>query len=80
MQTNIVQTLNPLNERKTLESKHELRMKQTEHLKTAKETWDYAEKVSQEVSMLFPKPIKLEFEAVIYWRLTNKVKSLKSSY
>ena len=50
------------------------------HLKTAKETWDYAEKVSQEVSMLFPKPIKLEFEAVIYWRLTNKVKSLKSSY
>jgi intein/homing endonuclease len=41
------------------------------HLKTAKETWDYAEKVSQEVSMLFPKPIKLEFEAVIYWRLTK---------
>ena len=38
------------------------------HLKTAKETWDYAEKVSQEVSMLFPKPID------------NKVKSVKSSY
>ena len=27
------------------------------HLKTAEETWEYAEKVATEVSMLFPKPI-----------------------
>lgn len=51
------------------------------HLKTAEETWEYAEKVATEVSMLFPKPIKLEFEAVIYWRffiLTKKRYMYKS--
>lgn len=45
------------------------------HLKTAKETWDYAEKVADEISLLFPRPIKLEFEEVIYDRfliLTKK--------
>jgi DNA polymerase elongation subunit (family B) len=38
------------------------------HLKTPKEIWEYAEKVSEEVSKNFPKPMKLEFEGVIYWR------------
>jgi len=38
------------------------------HLKTAEETWDYAEKVADEISNLFPPPIKLAFEEVIYWR------------
>lgn len=45
------------------------------HLKTASETWEHAERVSNEVSALFPKPMKLEFEEVIYWRffiLTKK--------
>ena len=45
------------------------------HLNTARETWDYAEKVADEISMLFPRPIKLEFEEVIYDRfliLTKK--------
>lgn len=45
------------------------------HLQTAEESWDYAEKVAKEVSALFPPPIKLEFEEVIYWRffiLTKK--------
>lgn len=45
------------------------------HLKTAEESWDYALKVSDEVSALFPKPIKLEFENAIYWQffiLTKK--------
>lgn len=36
------------------------------HLNTAQETWDYAEKVADEVTKLFPKPIQLEFEEEIY--------------
>ena len=45
------------------------------HIKTAQDSWDYAETVAAEVSDLFRKPIKLEFEATIYWRffiLTKK--------
>ena len=38
------------------------------HLKTAEESWDYAEKVAEEVSSLFPKPIALAFEEAIYWQ------------
>ena len=37
--------------------------------------WQHAEKVSDEVSRNFPKPMKLEFEGFIYWRfliLTRK--------
>ena len=37
------------------------------HLQTAEESWDYAVKVADEISKLFPSPIKLEFESVIYW-------------
>ena len=37
------------------------------YLKTPKETWDYAEMVADEVSKLFPPPIKLEFEQTLYW-------------
>lgn len=37
------------------------------HLKTAKETWDYAELVAGEISAMFPPPMKLEFEQTIYW-------------
>ena len=51
------------------------------HLKTSEESWDFAELVATEVSELFPKPIKLEFEAVIYWRffiLTKKRYMYKS--
>ena len=45
------------------------------HLQTAQECWDYAEYVADEVSKLFPPPMKLSFEEVIYWRffiLTKK--------
>ena len=45
------------------------------HIKTAHESWDYAEKVAEEVSALFPKPISLAFEEAIYWQfliLTKK--------
>ena len=45
------------------------------HLKTAHESWDYAEMVAAEVSKLFPKPISLAFEEAIYWQffiLTKK--------
>ncbi len=45
------------------------------HLKTAQESWDYAEHVAAEVSKLFPKPISLAFEEAIYWQffiLTKK--------
>ena len=51
------------------------------NLKTAEQAWDYAELVADEISQLFPKPIKLEFEAVIYWRffiLTKKRYMYKS--
>ena len=37
-------------------------------IKTAEESWDYAEKVAAEVSDLFPKPISLAFEEAIYWQ------------
>ena len=37
------------------------------HLKTAEECWDHAKKVAEEVSKLFPKPMSLAFEEVIYW-------------
>ena len=36
------------------------------HLKNAQETWDYALEVADEVTKLFPPPIKLEFEEEIY--------------
>jgi len=36
------------------------------HLKNATETWDYALKVAEEVTKLFPPPIQLEFEEEIY--------------
>jgi len=36
------------------------------HLKTAQETWDYALYVADELTKIFPKPIKLEFEEEIY--------------
>ena len=36
------------------------------HLKNSEESWDYALKVSKEVSALFPPPIYLEFEQAIY--------------
>lgn len=42
---------------------------------TAKECWDYSEKVAKEVSKMFPPPMKLAFEEKIYWRfliLTKK--------
>lgn len=45
------------------------------HLKTSEETWKYATLVADEISKLFPPPIKLEFEDVIYWQffiLTKK--------
>jgi DNA polymerase elongation subunit (family B) len=45
------------------------------HVKTAQEAWDYTEWVAAEVTKLFPPPIKLEFENVVYWRffiLTKK--------
>ena len=44
-------------------------------LMTARECWDRAEFVAQEISKLFPPPMKLSFEEVIYWRffiLTKK--------
>lgn len=37
-------------------------------LKNPAEIWEHSEKVSKEVSAHFPKPMKLEFEGVIYWR------------
>jgi len=53
------------------------------HLKTAEESWDWAEYVAEEVSKLFPPPMKLAFEEVIYWRffiLTKKRYMYKSCY
>jgi intein/homing endonuclease len=52
-----------------------------EHLKTAQESWDYALKVADEVSALFPPPIKLDFESIIYEKfciLTKKRYMYKS--
>jgi DNA polymerase elongation subunit (family B) len=37
------------------------------HLKTAKETWEYSEHVAAEITKMFPKPISLAYEEVIYW-------------
>lgn len=45
------------------------------HITNLEELWQHAEKVSDEVSRNFPKPMKLEFEGFIYWRfliLTRK--------
>jgi len=45
------------------------------HLKTPQECWDYAVKVSKEVTKLFPPPMALAFEKKNYWRyliLTKK--------
>jgi DNA polymerase elongation subunit (family B) len=45
------------------------------NLKTSEECWDYSLHIEREVSNLFPKPMKLEFEEAIYWRffiLTKK--------
>ena len=39
------------------------------HLKTAQENWDYAEYVASEITKIFPKPIKLEFEEEIYYKI-----------
>ena len=36
--------------------------------------WEYCEKVSDEISKIFPKPMKLEFEGVIYWRFMTLTK------
>ena len=36
------------------------------HLKTAKEIWDHAVMVAKKVSEMFPPPMKIEFENVIY--------------
>ena len=38
------------------------------NLKTSEECWDYSLQIEREVSNLFPKPMKLEFEEAIYWR------------
>jgi DNA polymerase elongation subunit (family B) len=38
------------------------------HLQGASECWDYANKVSIEVSKLFPSPMKLAFEDKLYWK------------
>ena len=46
-----------------------------EHLGTdTKALWEYAELISTEISLLFPKPMKLEFEGFIYWRLLTLTK------
>jgi len=45
------------------------------HLNSAHELWDYAIKVAEEISKMFPPPMNLEFEKKIYWRffiLTKK--------
>lgn len=45
------------------------------HLTTAEECWTHAEYVATEISKLFPDPMNLVFENVIYWRfliLTKK--------
>uniref|UniRef100_A0A6C0EQL8 DNA polymerase n=1 Tax=viral metagenome TaxID=1070528 RepID=A0A6C0EQL8_9ZZZZ len=38
------------------------------HLSTAKECWDHAVKVANEVTKLYPSPMNLAFEEKIYWR------------
>ena len=39
-----------------------------------KALWSYCEKVSKEISSLFMKPMKLEFEGTIYWRFLTLTK------
>lgn len=36
--------------------------------------WEYAEKISDDISSLFPPPMRLEFEGFIYWRLLTLTK------
>ena len=45
-----------------------------DHIKTTQELWEYCLKVSKEISSLFPKPMKLDFEGKIYWRLLTLTK------
>lgn len=46
-----------------------------DHLgKDTRAIWSHCEKVSDEISKLFPKPMKLEFEGVIYWRFLTLTK------
>lgn len=45
------------------------------HLNSPEEIWNYAENVAEQVTCLFRKPIRLDFEEAIYWRfliLTKK--------
>jgi DNA polymerase elongation subunit (family B) len=42
--------------------------------KDTRAIWNWCEKVSDEISKLFPKPMKLEFEEVIYWRFLTLTK------
>ena len=45
------------------------------HITTAQECWDYCLEVENKILDIFPKPMKLAFEEVIYWRffiLTKK--------
>lgn len=39
-----------------------------DHINNARDLWNYALEVEQEVSTLFPRPMKLAFEEKIYWR------------
>ena len=46
-----------------------------EHLgKDTHALWEYCEVVAKEISALFPKPMSLAFEEVIYWRLLTLTK------
>jgi DNA polymerase elongation subunit (family B) len=36
--------------------------------------WEYAEKISDDISAMFPPPMRLEFEGFIYWRLLTLTK------
>jgi hypothetical protein len=46
-----------------------------DHLKTdTVALWDYCEMVAKNISDLFPKPMSLAFEEVIYWRLLTLTK------
>ena len=46
-----------------------------DHLKNdTNALWEHCEKVSTEISKIFPKPMKLEFERKIYWRFMTLTK------
>lgn len=45
-----------------------------DHIKTTQELWDYTIHVADEITKLFPKPMKLDFEGFIYWRLLTLTK------